>query len=561
MGANTNNTFDAIVVGSGISGGWAAMELCKKGLKTLMLERGRDVVHIKDYTSAMTNVWEFPDRLEKTNEQIKNYPIQSHCYAFNSGSEHFFVNDLENPYNQVKPFAWFRGYQVGGKSLIWGRQCYRYSDLDFKANQEEGIGVDWPIRYKDLAAWYDYAEDFVGVSGKNESLSQLPDGHFLPPMEMNCLEEFMAEKIKSKFPDRVMTPARLANLSAPHLGRGPCQYRNLCTRGCPFSGYFSSNSATIPAAQATGNLSLRPFSIVTEVLLDEKTNKAKGVRVLDSETKEVFEFYAKIVFLNASTLGTTQILLNSVSSRFPTGFGNSSGQLGHNVMDHISAAGASGTFEGFSDKYYVGRRPGGILIPRFQNLKGKDRDYLRGFGFQGAAEREGWERLETQAGTGVDFKSQISKPGPWTVWLGGWGECLPYFDNQVSLNKEKLDSHGQPTLNMDCTFRDNEFKMRKDMEASGKEILELCGFKDIHGFQPDAPMGATIHEMGTARMGKDPKTSVLNGNNQMHDVKNVFITDGSCMTSSGSVNPSLTYMALTARACDFAFKELKAGNI
>jgi len=561
MGSNSKNTFDAIVVGSGISGGWAAMELCKKGLKTLLLERGRDLVHIKDYTTAMTNVWEFPYRLRHTQEQLEKFPIQTNCYAFDSATESLFVNDIENPYTQVKPFDWYRGYQMGGRSLLWGRQCYRLSDLDFNANLEEGIAVDWPIRYKDIAPWYDYAEDFVGVSGKNEGLSQLPDGHFLPPMEMNCVEEFMSEKIKNKFPERVMTPARLANLTVPHLGRGPCQYRNLCTRGCPFSGYFSSNSATIPAAQATGNLTIRPFSIVTEVVLDPNSSKAKGVRVLDAETKEVFEVYSQIIFLNASTLGTTQILLNSVSSRFPNGLGNSSGQLGHNLMDHQSGSGAKGTFEGFSDKYYVGRRPGGILIPRFQNLKGKDKDYTRGYGFQGAAQREGWERLETQSGTGTEFKSQIGKPGPWTVWLGAWGDCLPYYDNKVSLNKDKLDIHGQPTLNLDCTFRENEAKMRKDMEQTGKEILELCGFKDIHGFQSQNPIGATIHEMGTARMGRDPKTSVLNGNNQIHEVPNIFVTDGSCMTSSGSVNPSLTYMALTARACDFAFKELKSGNL
>lgn len=561
MDSLSNYTYDAIVVGSGISGGWAAMELSKKGLKTLILERGRNVEHIKDYPNAMANSWDFPNRFRHTDEQDKNYPIQKGSLVFSSANESFFVNDLEHPYTQVKPFTWIRGYQVGGRSLIWGRQCYRLSEIDFEANLADGIGVDWPIRYKDLEPWYNYTEAFVGVSGQNEGIKPLPDGNFLPAMPMNCIEDFVGKKLKSAFPDRIMTPARLANLSIQHLDRGPCQYRNLCARGCPYGGYFSSNSATIPAGLKTGNLTLRPFSIVTNVIYDPKTQKASGVEVLDAETKQSYIFKSKILFLNASTLGTTQILLNSKSSSFPSGLGNSSGQIGHNLMDHVSGAGAYGDYEGFLDQFYTGRKPGGTIIPRFQNLKGSDRDYLRGFGLQGRGRRIGWERLENKSGIGTDFKSQISKFGPWNMWLGGWGEFLPYFENHVKLDPEKKDVFGQPILSMDSELKDNEKKMLKDMEKSAKEILELCGFTRIRGFQDSAPPGSTIHEMGTARMGKDPKTSVLNGFNQMHDVKNIFITDGSCMTSSGSVNPSLTYMALTARACDFAFNELKKGNL
>ncbi|MFS8616215.1 MAG: GMC family oxidoreductase [Solitalea sp.] len=555
-----NTRYDAIVVGSGISGGWAAKELTEKGLKTLLLERGRNVTHIEDYPTANLHPWEFPHRQRDTLEVKKNYPIQSKCPSFNEGSKHFWVNDLENPYQEVKPFNWIRGYHVGGRSLLWGRQCYRWSDLDFEANARDGFGVDWPIRYKDIAPWYDYVEAFAGISGQAEGLAHLPDGKFLPPMEMNCVEAHLAARVRERFDDRIVTIGRVANLTRRLGNRGPCQYRNLCVRGCPYGGYFSSNSATIPAAFATGNLTLRPFSIVTEVIYDEQRNRASGVRVLDAESGEVLEFYARIIFLNASTLGTTFILLNSISSRFPNGLGNSSEQVGHNLMDHHYRVGASGSMEGFDDKYYYGNRPTGIYIPRFRNIDRKTArsDYLRGFGYQGGAGRGRGGNFD---GIGVPFKEAKTRAGRWGVGIASWGECLPYYDNKVSLNKEKTDKWGLPTLDIDCRFRENELAMRKDMKNSAAEILEAAGCKNIHAYDNLPPPGTCIHEMGTARMGRDPKTSVLNGWNQMHEVRNVFITDGACMTSSACQNPSITYMALTARACDYAVKELKRMNL
>jgi choline dehydrogenase-like flavoprotein len=558
--SEATNTFDAIVVGSGISGGWAAMELCKKGLKTLLLERGRNVEHIKDYPTANLNPWDFEYRLNNTPQFKAKSPIQS--TGSNAGNAHFYVNDTDHPYIQDKPFNWYRGYQVGGRSLTWGRQCYRFSDLDFEANLKEGIGVDWPIRYKDIAPWYSYVERYIGVSGKKENLKQLPDGEFLPALELNCIENHLNGSIRKNHPDRLLTIARVANLSRGWDNRGPCMYRNLCSRGCPFGGYFSSNSSTIPAAMATGNLTLRPFSIVAEVLYDDAGQRAKGVRVIDAETHQSFEYNAKIVFLNASTIATAGILLNSKSHRFPNGMGNDSGELGHNLMDHHSSAGASGKHQDFKDSYYKGRRPCGFLIPRYRNLKPDEGlGYIRGFNIQGHGERSEWPDTMHGSGFGADFKKQITTPGPWTVWMAGWGECLPYHDNQISLNPTSKDKWGLPLINVDFSFRDNETKMMGDIRKSSGEMLEAAGFTDIESFNYNKPGGSTVHEMGTARMGHDPKTSVLNGNNQLHAVKNVFVTDGSCMTSSASQNPSLTYMALTARACDFAVNELKKGNI
>ncbi len=559
--ATTQNSFDAIVVGSGISGGWAAKELCEKGLKTLVLERGRNVEHIKDYTDTTKDPWDLTHRGSKTAENKKNSPIQSKCYAYNEVSQHFFVNDEDNPYNQVKPFDWIRGYHVGGRSLTWGRQCYRWSDIDFEANAKDGHGVDWPIRYKDLAPWYDYVEPFVGINGTAEGLPQLPDSKFLPPMEMNCVEKEVAARIKKGFSDgRRMIIGRSANHTRPVGDRGPCQFRNKCHEGCPFGGYFSSNSATIPAAMKTGNLTLRPFSIVLEVIYDKDSKKAKGVRILDAETNKTEEYFAKIIFLNASTLGTTSILLNSVSDAFPNGLGNSSEQVGHNLMDHHYGVGAGGSWDGFLDQYTYGRRPNGIYIPRFRNIseKTKRSDYVRGFGYQGGANRG---RNTWVDGIGVDLKEQLAEPGNWHIGMGSWGEHLPYYENKATLNKDKKDKWGLPTLDIDCEFKENEMAMRKDMKDSAAEMLEKAGVKNIKAYDNMPAPGFCIHEMGTARMGRDPKTSVLNGNNQMHEVKNVFITDGSCMTSSACQNPSLTYMALTARACDFAVKELKKGNV
>lgn len=557
-----DRTFDAIVVGSGISGGWAAKELTEKGLSVLVLERGRDVRHITDYTTAFSNPWDFDFRLQQTDGDRADNPIQSQSSAYNEGSKHFFVSDREHPYIQDKPFRWIRGYQVGGRSLTWGRQCYRLSDLDFEANAKEGIAIDWPIRYKDIEPWYAHVERFIGLSGRNEGLAHLPDGEFLPHIEFNCIEEHLAGEVAKNFPDRLVTPARVANLTRGWNGRGPCQYRNLCNRGCPFGGYFSSNAATLPAARETGKLTLRPFSIVQEVLIDEK-GKAIGVRVVDMNTMDVTEFYSRIVFLNASTIATTAILLNSKSSRFPDGLGNSSGQLGHNLMDHHLSAGAEGEFGGLSDQYYSGRSPGTIYIPRFRNVDDRSSmpGFKRGYGYQGRGFRANWQELmRSKKGFGEDFKASLTEPGPWQFWMGAWGETLPYFENAVSLSDER-DKWGQPLVRISFEYRENEREMRKDAVASAVEMLEKSGFTNVRGFDYSVPGGSAVHEMGTARMGSDPKTSVLNRFNQLHDCKNVFVTDGSCMTSSANQNPSLTYMALTARACHFAVDEMTKGNL
>lgn len=553
----SSNTFDAIVVGSGISGGWAAKELCEKGLQTLLLERGRNVEHIKDYTDTEKDPWQLKHHNNLTLEDKKNSPIQSECYAYDEVSKKFFVNDLENPYTQVKPFKWIRGNHVGGRSLMWGRQCYRLSELDFESNAKDGFGVDWPIRYKDIAPWYSYVEKFAGISGTRDNLTMIPDGEFQTPMEMNCVETMMRDNLKTKM-GRPMVIGRVANHTAKIGTRGPCQFRNKCHQGCPFGGYFSSNSATLPAAAATGNLTLRPNAITTEVIYDKDTKRAKGVRIMDAETKQYEEYYAKIIFLNASTLGTTHILLNSVSDAFPTGLGNTSDQVGRNLMDHHYGVGAYGSFDGFQDKYTFGRRPNGIYIPRFRNLDGgNSAGYVRGFGYQGGASRG----RATSEGIGIELKEAVTEPGNWGVWIGSWGEMLPYEDNRVTLNKTKTDKWGLPTLDIDCEFKENEFAMRKDMRNAGAEMLEAAGLKNVGSFDDLPAPGFCIHEMGTARMGHDPKTSVLNKWNQMHDVQNVFITDGSCMTSSACQNPSVTYMALTARAVDHAVMELKKGNL
>lgn len=556
-----DTAYDAIVIGSGISGGWAAKELCQSGLKTLLLERGRDVKHIKDYSTANLNPWDFKFRLQNTQKDREESPIQS--AFFDEGSKQFFVKDIDHPYVQDSPFHWIRGYQVGGRSLIWGRQCYRLSDLDFEANKLEGVGVDWPIRYNDVGKWYDYVESFVGVSGQNEGLNQLPDGIFQPPMEMNCVELHFKDQMKSKY-NRCITIGRTANLTQGWKGRGPCQFRNLCKRGCPFGGYFSSNSATLPIAFETGNLTLRPHSIVSEILYDKENKQATGVRIVDAETLESYEFYARIIFLNASTIGSAAILLNSTSDAFPNGLGNTSDQIGRNLMDHHGRVGAVGNFDGFPDKYYSGRRPNNIYIPRFRNVDEKSRrdDYLRGFGYQGLAEREFWQdKIDHLTGFGEAFKDELLKPGFWKMHISGFGETLPNQSNRVMLAPRERDKWGFPLVHINLQYGANEFSMRKDMKTSAEEMLDASGFTNISGFDFTLVGGDCIHEMGTARMGTDPKTSVVNKWNQMHDVSNVFITDGSCMTSSACQNPSLTYMALTARACDYAVSQLKAGTL
>jgi choline dehydrogenase-like flavoprotein len=557
------NTYDAIVVGTGISGGWAAKELTEKGLKTLVLERGRMVKH-PEYPTATKDPWEFENAGRPTQEDLKKQGVQARTgYTIRQETKHWFVNDLENPYTEINRFDWMRGYHVGGRSLMWGRQSYRFSQLDFEANARDGLAIDWPVRYNELAPWYDYVESFVGVSGQAENLPNLPDGKFQPPMELNCVELELKKAVKDKL-GRLITIGRVANLTAtlPHSPqRGKCQFRNLCSRGCTYGAYFSSNSATLPAAEKTGNMTLRPNSIVYELIYDEQKGKATGVKVLDAESGQQAEYFAKVIFLCASTFGSTFIMMNSISNRFPNGFGNDSGELGHNIMDHHLSVGASADVDGFDDQYYIGRRANGMYIPRYRNIGKDKRDYIRGFGYQGGASRQGWSGMVKELSLGADLKSAVTKPGRWTIGMGGFGEILPYHDNKVVINKDKKDKHGLPTLTFDAVLRDNELKMRKDMANDAAEMLDAGGFKNIQTFDREIGIGLGIHEMGTARMGKDPKTSVLNKWNQVHSCKNVYVTDGSFMTSAGCQNPSLGYMAFTARAVDHAVNELKRNNI
>jgi choline dehydrogenase-like flavoprotein len=559
-------TYDAIVVGSGISGGWAAKELTEKGLRTLVLERGRDVKH-PDYPTAMKESWEFAGRNRPSAADLAKQEKQHRTgYTTHPASAHWFVNDLENPYSEVKRFDWMRGYHVGGRSLLWGRQSYRFSDLDWEANARDGVAVDWPIRSTDISPWYDYVERFAGISGTRDGLPQLPDGQFLPPMEMNCLERQVKERIAGSFAGRPMIIGRVANLTQPHNGRGGCQYRNRCIRGCPYGAYFSSNAATLPAAYATGRLTLRPFSIVNELIYDPNTKRATGVRIVDAETNQTTEYFARVIFLCASAIASTFILLNSVSDRFPNGLGNDSGELGHNLMDHHFKVGATGLSEDFGDRYYKGQRPNGIYIPRFRNLDAMSRqkDYIRGFGYQGGASRENWARgIKELSHFGTDLKADLIAPGPWRFGIGSWGECLPYHDNRMYLSKTLRDKWGLPTVTFDAGWKTNELNMRKDMMSSAVEMLEAAGLKSVTPFDDvvNSAPGNCIHEMGTARMGRDPKTSVLNGWNQVHSALNVFVTDGACMASNSCVNPSLTYMALTARACDHAVSEINKRNL
>ena len=555
------NTYDAIVIGSGISGGWAAKELCEKGLKTLVLERGRMVEHIKDYTTASMHPWEFEHRGTIPQKIKDENPVVSRCYAFNEATEHFFVKDQEHPYEQKKPFDWIRGYQVGGKSLLWARWTQRWSDLDFEANAKDGIAIDWPIRYKDIAPWYSYVEKFAGISGNKDGLSVIPDGEFLPPMEMNCLEKHVKQALKKYYDDRHLVISRTANLTARHNGRGPCQYRSLCSRGCPFGGYFSSNSSTLPAAVKTGNMTLRPFSVAHSIIYNADTGKATGVRVIDTNSKEVIEYYSKIVFVNASTLNSTLLLMNSKSERFPNGMGNDSGELGHNLMDHNYNCKVEGEYDGFKDKYYSGRRPTGTYLARFRNF-GTDQqtDYKRGYAYAGGAFRAPFSEL-SETVVGEKLKIDLTQLGPWKFGLSGMGECLPYHDNQITLSTDKTDEWGIPLLEIDAEYKENETAMTKDMIITAMEMLDTMNFKNITDKKEFRNIGLNIHEMGTARMGRDPKTSVLNGNNQVWGAENVFVTDGASMTSSACQNPSLTYMALTARAADFAVNELKKMNL
>jgi len=561
---NDKMTYDAIVVGSGITGGWAAKELTEKGLRTLVLEAGRSITPEEDYVEHVP-AWEMKFRgMRDRQRQREDQPIQSTCYACDEWSSKFFVSDKENPYttDPDKPFRWIRGRQVGGRSITWGRQTYRWSDLDFEANLRDGIAVDWPIRYADIAPWYDYVEQFAGISGETLGLAQLPDGKFLPPMEFNCAEKVVREAMAKEFGrERVLTIGRVAVLTEDKGDRAACHYCGPCERGCITRSYFSSVNATLPAADKTGRMTLRPFSVVHSLIFDPHTRRVTGVRVIDAKTRATMEFKAKVIFLNASTLESVRILLNSSTTEFPNGLANSSGELGHNLMDHIKAGGATGTIPGNEDKNVYGRRPNGVYVPRFRNVNTKHSDFIRGYGFQGGARREGWERGILQAGFGPEFKKAMRQGGAWKFTFYGFGECLPNHDNFAELDKGKVDAWGIPVLKIHCKWRENELAIQKDMAIAGAETLAAAGARDIEPFTDEEPPGFSIHEMGTARMGRDPKTSVLNAHNQSHDIKNLFITDGGAMVSSSCVNPSLTYMALTARACDYAVAQMKKGEI
>ncbi len=559
-----NNEYDAIVVGSGISGGWAAKELTEKGLKVLMLERGKNIEHITDYKNAHKERWDFPHRDMPTQQMKEDFPVLKRGYPLNESTYGMWASDKDSPYVEDKKYNWFRSHNVGGRSLLWGRQSYRLNVEDFLANKKEGIAVDWPIRYQDLAPWYDYTERFAGISGSKDGLDVLPDGQFQPPMDLTCVEKDVAKRIQKSFGGaRHLIPGRTSNMTQakPEEGRTACQYRSKCWHGCPFGAYFSTQSSTLPAAMKTGNLTLRPFSIVKEVLYDKDKKRATGVMVIDAETNETIEYKSKIIFLNASSFNSTWILMNSATDIWQGGLGSSSGELGHNVMDHHFRVGASATVEGYEDKYTFGRRPSGYYIPRFRNWGSDKRDYLRGFGYQGGSGRSGWQRNVAEMKLGADLKNAISEPGSWNIGMTAFGEILPDHSNRIYLNHQVKDKWGLPVLAMDVELKENDFKMRKDMQQDAIDMFEAAGLKNVSGFDNDYAPGQGIHEMGTARMGRDPKTSVLNGYNQVWDAKNVFVTDGACMTSASCVNPSLTYMALTARAADFAVQELNRRNL
>ena len=565
--AQKKNTYDAIVVGSGMTGGFAAKELTEKGLKVLMIERGREVKHVEGYDTAMKEPWDFQHRFRVTAHSAEELWANKRFGGLaNEETDGFFTNDKNNPYIEKRPFDWIRAYHTGGKSMHWGRQSYRWNKQDFEANAKEGIGVDWPIRYEDLEKWYTYVEKFVGISGQAEGLDVLPDGHFLPAMPMSAPEAYFKKKMMEKL-NRPVTIGRVANLTQPQkehtdLGRASCQYRNKCARGCPYGAYYSSLSGAIPAANRTKRLTTLHDSIVSEIIYDEKKQKATGVRVINQKTMAVQEYYAKVIFLNAGSMNTSGLMLNSKSHRFPTGLGNDSDQVGRNIMDHHLGVGASATIDGFEEDYIFGQRPNALYIPRFRNWGSDKQSYLRGFGYQGGASRAGWNRGVNTDGFGATFKEDLTKPGSWTIGFGGFGEVLPNPNNRMYLDADKKDKWGIPMIVFDAAFGENEIAMRKDMMTSAMEMLDAAGFKNITGNnRQDTHLGLGIHDMGTARMGRDAKTSVLNAFNQVHACKNVFVTDGAAMASSSCVNPSITYMALTARAADFAVSEIKKKNL
>ncbi|EKE69635.1 GMC oxidoreductase [Celeribacter baekdonensis] len=559
-----NMHYDAIVVGSGISGGWAAKELTERGLKVLMLERGRNIEHLTDYVNADKEAWDYPHRGSPTTEMKRKHPVLQRDYPLNEPTNGMWADEQDNPYVEHKRFDWFRGYHVGGRSLLWGRQSYRWSDTDFEANAKEGVAVDWPIRYADIAPWYDHVERFAGISGARNGLDILPDGEFLPPIPLNIVEKDVAARLQKAFGGkRHLINARVANITEPkpEQNRLNCQYRNKCWLGCPYGAYFSTQSATLPVAVATGNLTLRPFSIVRQVMYDRDRKRATGVEVIDAETGQTYEYTADVIFLNASTFNSTWVLMNSATDVWEGGLGSSSGELGHNVMDHHFRVGAEGRVEGYDDKYYFGRRPAGFYIPRFRNVEGAPRDYLRGFGYQGSASRQGWKREIAELNIGKDLKEALSKPGDWRIGMTGFGEMLPDHANRIALDGTVTDKWGLPVLAISVELGENEKKMRVDMQQDAVEMFEAAGLVDVKPTESDYAPGMGIHEMGTARMGRDPATSVLNQHNQVWDAPNVYVTDGSCMTSSSCVNPSLTYMALTARAAAHAVESLKSGDL
>ncbi|GAB3701928.1 GMC family oxidoreductase [Spirosoma flavus] len=563
--AQALNTYDAIVIGSGISGGWAAKELTQKGLRTLVLERGRDVRHVTDYPTTNKQPWEFEHRNQLRREVKEANPIISKCYAFYEGTEQFFVKDAEHPYVQEKPFDWIRGYQVGGKSLMWARQTQRWSDFDYEGPARDGYAVDWPIRYADIAPWYSYVEKFAGITGNKDGIATLPDGEFLPPHEWNCVEKHFQQKMAAKYKDRPIIMGRAAHITQPQSihfqqGRAQCQHRTICERGCPFGGYFSSNSSTIPWAAKTGKMTLRPNSVVHSIIYDEKLGRATGVRVVDTQTKQMQEFYARIIFLNAAALNSNLVLLNSTSNRFPNGLGNDSGVLGKYVAFHNYRAGITGEFDGFLDSTTDGRRPNGPYIPRFRNVLKQETDFLRGYA---AGFSAGRISRSDQSGVGADLKESLLNPklGGWYVGSHMMGETIPKETNYVALDSSLKDPFGIPQLKISIAYDDNDDKMVKDYQEQLTEMFTEAGFKNIRVRDDKRNPGLDIHEMGGARMGKDPKTSILNKWNQVHNCKNVFVTDGACMTSTSTQNPSLTYMALTARAADYAVKGMKKGLV
>ena len=560
------NSYDAIVIGSGISGGWAAKELCDLGLKTLVLERGRNVEHIKDYPTATKAPWEFKHRGEMTKEFMQENPLISKASGFGEATAHFFIKDKDHPYIQEKPFDWIRGYQVGGKSLTWGRACQRWSQNEFSSPAKLGYGIEWPISYNEMAPWYSHVEKFVGVCGNKDGIEAMPDGEYLPPFEFNCVEAHISDTISKNYKDRYLVHARWAHLTQPaevHLqqGRAKCQARNLCVRGCPFGGYFSSVSATLPWAKKTGNLTMRPFSVVHSIIYDEQKQKAIGVRVIDSNSKQATDFFARIIFVNASALNSNLVLLNSTSHRFPNGFGNDNGLLGKFVAHHNYRASVNADVEGLEDKYYYGRNPTEPILANYRNLYKHDMDYVGGFtSFMGAYRGGHNEDLMPET-IGANYKDAMSEPGRWRAYMYMQGETIPKETNHVRLSKDQKDQWGIPLLIMSVDYDDNDEKMIKDFLTQSAEMLGKAGCKNINQHDNHQAPGLDIHEMGGCRMGKDPNTSLLNHYNQFHNCKNVFVTDGACMTSTGNQSPSLLYMALTARAASYAVDEMKKGNL